>query len=62
VRRNGQDVGNYSGSKGLKMELMEGRHKLELNGGPLKEPFFFEVDIKPGVINKETQDLSAFVG
>ncbi|WP_163996854.1 serine/threonine protein kinase [Pyxidicoccus caerfyrddinensis] len=62
VRRNGQDVGSYSGSKGLKMELMEGRHKLELNGGPLKEPFFFEVDIKPGVINKETQDLSAFVG
>ncbi|MFP2909912.1 serine/threonine protein kinase, partial [Pyxidicoccus sp. 3LFB2] len=62
VRRNGQDVGTYSGGKGLKMELMEGSHKLELNGGPLKEPFFFEVDIKPGVINKETQDLSAFVG
>jgi len=62
VRRNGQDVGTYSGSKGLKMELMEGRHKLELNGGPLREPFLFEVDIKPGIINKETQDLSGFLG
>ncbi len=62
VKRGGQDVGAYPGGKGLKMELMEGRHKLELQGGPLKEPFFFEVDIKPGVITRETQDLAAFVG
>ncbi|QSQ27875.1 serine/threonine protein kinase [Pyxidicoccus parkwayensis] len=62
VRRNGQDVGNYMSGKGLKIELMEGRHKLELTGGPLKEPFLFEVDIKPGIINKDTQDLSAFLG
>ncbi|MFP2931446.1 serine/threonine protein kinase, partial [Pyxidicoccus sp. 3LG] len=61
VRRNGQDVGLYSG-KDLKFNLYEGRHKLELNGGPLKEPFLFEVEIKPGIINKETQDLSAFLG
>ncbi|MBZ4417028.1 serine/threonine-protein kinase [Myxococcus sp. RHSTA-1-4] len=62
VRRGGQDVGTYSGGKFLKIELMEGRQKLELSGGPLKEPFLFEVEIKPGVIIKETQDLSAFVG
>ena len=62
VRRNGQDVGTYSGSKGLKIELMEGRHKLELTGGRLKEPFLFEVDIKPGGTNKATQDLSGFLG
>ncbi|MCP3141269.1 serine/threonine protein kinase [Pyxidicoccus xibeiensis] len=61
VRRNGQEVGSYNG-KGLKMDLFEGRHKLELHGGPLKDPFIFEVDIKPGIINKEQQDLSAFVG
>ena len=62
VKRGGQDVGAYPGGKGLKMELMEGRHKLELQGGPLKEPFIFEVDIKPGGLTKETQDLSAFLG
>jgi serine/threonine protein kinase len=60
-RSNGQEVGSYSG-KGLKMELMEGHHKLELSGGPLKEPFYFEVEIKPGGITRDTQDLSAFVG
>lgn len=64
VRRRGQDVGFYQGgnNKGLKIELMEGKNKLELNGGPLKEPFLFEVDIKPNTINRETQDLSAFLG
>ncbi|TQF12427.1 serine/threonine protein kinase [Myxococcus llanfairpwllgwyngyllgogerychwyrndrobwllllantysiliogogogochensis] len=64
VRRRDQDVGIYQGGngKGLKIELMEGKHKLELNGGPLKEPFHFEVDIKPNSINRETQDLSAFLG
>jgi serine/threonine protein kinase len=62
VRRGGQDVGVYPGGKGLKIELMEGRHKLELSGGPLKESFFFEVDIKPGAVTRELQDLSAFQG
>jgi len=64
VRRRGQDVGIYQGgnNKGLKIDLMEGKNKLELNGGPLKEPFLFEVDIKPNTINRETQDLSAFLG
>ncbi|WP_426750826.1 serine/threonine protein kinase [Myxococcus sp. Y35] len=62
VKRNGQDMGTYLGNRGMKIELMEGRHKLELQGGPLKEPFMFEVDIKPGIINKQTEDLSAFVG
>ncbi|MFY2563769.1 serine/threonine protein kinase [Corallococcus terminator] len=64
VRRRGQDVGIYQGgnNKGLKIELMEGKNKLELNGGPLKEPFLFEVDIKPNSINRDTQDLSAFLG
>ncbi|WAM29021.1 serine/threonine protein kinase [Myxococcus sp. NMCA1] len=62
VKRNGQDQGTYLGNKGMKLDLMEGRHKLELQGGPLKEPFMFEVEIKPGLINKQTEDLSAFVG
>ncbi|MBZ4396899.1 serine/threonine-protein kinase [Myxococcus sp. AS-1-15] len=64
VRRRGQDVGLYQGGggKGLKIDLMEGKHKLELIGGPLKEPFLFEVDIKPNSVQKETQDLSAFIG
>ncbi|AGC44293.1 serine/threonine protein kinase [Myxococcus stipitatus DSM 14675] len=65
VRRNGQEVGIYQGqggSKGLKIELMEGKHKLELSGGPLKDPFIFEVDIKPNSVNRDTQDLSAFIG
>ncbi len=62
VKRGGQDMGTYLGNKGMKIELMEGRHKLELQGGPLKEPFMFEVDIKPGIINKQTEDLSAFTG
>ncbi|MCP3060685.1 serine/threonine protein kinase [Myxococcus sp. K38C18041901] len=64
VRRRGQDVGLYQGGggKGLKIDLMEGKHKLELIGGPLKEPFIFEVDIKPNSVLKDTQDLSAFIG
>ncbi len=62
VKRNGQDMGTYSGNRGMKIELMEGRHKLELQGGPLKDSFMFEVDIKPGIINKQTEDLAAFVG
>ncbi|MCE9666778.1 serine/threonine protein kinase [Myxococcus stipitatus] len=65
VRRNGQEVGIYqgtSGKSGLKIDLMEGRHKLELTGGPLREPILFEVEIKPNQPTRQTEDLSAFIG
>ncbi|MCP3097762.1 serine/threonine protein kinase [Myxococcus sp. K15C18031901] len=65
VIRNGQQVGVYQGvhgKSGLKIDLMEGRHKLELSGGPLREPVFFEVDIKPNQPTKQMEDLSAFLG
>jgi serine/threonine protein kinase len=56
ISKEGQDLGVYL--PGMKLELMEGTHKLELRGEQLKEPVEFEVTIKARDVTEEEVDVS----
>jgi serine/threonine protein kinase len=57
ISKEGQDLGVYN--FGMKLELMEGTHKLELRGDQLKEPVEFEVTVKARDVTEEVVDVSA---
>jgi len=57
ISREGQDLG-VTISGGAKLELMEGRHKLELRGDQLKEPVEVEVNVKARDTTTELIDVS----
>jgi serine/threonine protein kinase len=57
ISKEGQDLGVYL--PGMKLELMEGTHKLELRGEQLKETVEFEVTIKAKDVTEEVVDVSA---
>lgn len=57
ISKEGQDLGVYQ--PGMKLELMEGTHKLELRGDQLKEPVEFEVTVKARDVTEEVLDVSA---
>ncbi len=56
ISREGQELGVYL--PGIKLELMEGTHKLELRGEQLKEPVEFEVTVKGRDVTEEVIDVS----
>jgi hypothetical protein len=56
LSREGQDFGVYL--PGMKLELMEGTHKLELRGEQLKQPMEFEVTVKARDTTEEVVDVS----
>jgi hypothetical protein len=57
ISKEGQELGVYL--PGMKLELMEGTHKLELRGDQLKEPVEFEVTVKAKDVTEEVVDVSA---
>jgi serine/threonine protein kinase/nucleoside phosphorylase len=57
ISKGGQELGVYV--PGMKLELMEGTHKLELRGDQLKEPVEFEVTVKARDVTEEVVDVSA---
>jgi serine/threonine protein kinase len=57
ISKEGQELGVYL--PGMKLELMEGTHKLELRGDQLKEPVEFEVTVKARDVTDEVVDVSA---
>jgi eukaryotic-like serine/threonine-protein kinase len=59
ISKEGQDLGVYLNGLGMKLELMEGTHKLELRGDQLKEPVEFEVTVKARDVTEEVVDVSA---
>ena len=54
----GQEVGRYPGPK---MELVEGKHTLEIRGGQLTRSAQFEIEVKPGGNTRKLLQLSDFV-
>jgi serine/threonine protein kinase/nucleoside phosphorylase len=56
ISKGGQDLGVYL--PGMKLELMEGTHKLELRGEQLKETVEFEVTVKAKDVTEEVVDVS----
>ncbi len=56
ISKEGQDLGVYL--PGMKLELMEGTHKLELRGEQLKETVEFEVTVKARDVTEEVVDVS----
>jgi hypothetical protein len=56
LSREGQDLGMYQ--PGMKLELMEGTHKMELRGEQLKQPVEFEVTVKARDTTEEVVDVS----
>ncbi len=59
ILREGQDLGVYL--PGMKLELMEGMHKLELRGERLAEPVKFTVNVKAGETTEVLVDLSTYL-
>jgi eukaryotic-like serine/threonine-protein kinase len=56
ISKEGQDLGVYQ--PGIKLELMEGTHRLELRGEQLREPVEFEVTVKARDVTEEVVDVS----
>ncbi len=56
IHRDGQQLGVYQ--PGLKLELVEGKHHLTLQGRSLKEPVSVDVEVKARGIADEVVDLT----
>jgi serine/threonine protein kinase/3',5'-cyclic AMP phosphodiesterase CpdA len=59
IVRNGQELGVYQ--PGVKLDLVEGQHKLELRGDILKEPVPVEVQVKRGDLIEAQVDISGYL-
>jgi serine/threonine protein kinase len=60
ILRDGQELGVHQ--PGMKLDLVEGTHTLELRGESLKEPVPVEVQVKRGDLTEAQVDISKYIG